>query len=181
MKSRKSPPKAGVAMRYLLYRPAPRPADSIASMSTKRIIVIAGIALFASFLIPVPYLACPSWDVSVVNESGRPLEGMTVRPVYQNYSAENESQEEDRTTDGRGFATFPRRISTASLLRRCVYSIVSAGAGVHASFGRHAYAFTFGHDLQGSATSGQYVTDWTGIPDHMQSQIVATPIEHRVP
>jgi len=148
-------------------------------MRTTRIIVIAGIALFGLSVIPVPYLACPRWDVIVVDESGQPLTGMTVRLVYQDYSAERESHEEDRTTNERGYVTFPRRISTASFLQRSFYTLVSAGAGVHSSFGRHAYVSTFGHSLEGTATSGQHVTDWTGAPGHMQSQIIATREEHR--
>jgi hypothetical protein len=126
-------------------------------------------------LIPVPYLACPTWDVWVIDENGQPVQGVTVRLVYQNYSVEPGSHEEDRVTNQSGYAAFPHRESSASMLRRCFYTALSATAGVHASFGRHAWVFAFGKGVHGSATSGQIVTNWTGSPDHMESRIVTKP------
>lgn len=40
-------------------------------------------------LVPYPYLAVPDWDVQVVNDQGAPMEDMTVRLTYVNYSAES--------------------------------------------------------------------------------------------
>ena len=143
-------------------------------MAVTRRIALVGVALIGLSLIPIPYLASPAWEVSVVDDTGQPVQGVTVRLSYQNYSAERHSHEENRTTDERGQATFPRWESSASLLELCYYSGLSARAGVHASFGRHAGVFVFGHGLDGTATSGRFVTDWTGSPDHMESRIVLT-------
>ena len=44
----------------------------------------------------------PEWEVWVVDQAGQPIEGMTVRMTYQNYSAEIESHPDDRTTDAKG-------------------------------------------------------------------------------
>jgi hypothetical protein len=53
------------------------------------------------------------------------------------------------------------------------YTISTAGAGVHASFGRHPYVFAFGGGYEGNAVDGKYVTEWRGTPDSMESRIVA--------
>ena len=71
---------------------------------------------------------------------------MTVRLSYQNYSLEDESHEMDRITDQRGQVTFPAQTIHASFLRRCYYTVLSARAGVHASFGPSASVFAFGMD-----------------------------------
>jgi hypothetical protein len=135
--------------------------------------VVVGAIILALLLIPIPYRACPTWDVWVVDDGGQPVRDVTVRLVYQNYSAESRSHENDRITNERGHAIFPRQESSASVLRRCYYTVLSATAGVHGSFGRHAWVFAFGKGLEGNATSGPIVTDWTGSPDHMESRIVA--------
>jgi hypothetical protein len=144
-------------------------------MKSVRTAAIVGAIVLGLSLIPIPYLECPSWEVSVVDDHGRPVQGATARLVYRNYSAEVRSHEEDRITDERGQAAFPRRESSASILRLCYYTGSAARAGVHAGFGRHAWVFAFGKGLYGVSTSGELVTDWTGSPDHIESRIVAGP------
>jgi hypothetical protein len=135
---------------------------------------LAGAVLAALALIPIPYLASPRWEVWVVDNAGTPIEGMTVRRVYQDYSIESEGHEEDRITNGQGYTFFPAATSSSSIAQRCIFTVLSARAGVHASFGRHASVFAFGNGRQGAAVSGPYVTDWTGGPAYMKSRITAT-------
>jgi len=51
----------------------------------KRILLFVGVALaltftvFVYWLFPVSSLAAPEWEVTVVDEHGKPVEGMTVR------------------------------------------------------------------------------------------------------
>jgi hypothetical protein len=116
--------------------------------------------------------------VQVVDQNGKPIAGMLVRLDYQNYSVEQEGHEEDRITDGSGHAKFPRHTSSASLLRRCYYTAQSGAAFAHASFGPHDSVFALGNHLEGSATSGEFVTDWTGHPAQMESRIVAHPAKY---
>lgn len=142
-------------------------------MKLKWKIVAAG--MLALTLIPIPYLASPEWSVLVVDESGNPIPGILVRLEYQNYSVERGGHEEDRTTDEHGRATFPSHKSSASTLRRCYYSAQSAMALAHASFGPNAYVLAFGDHLEGDATTGGFITFWTGHPDRMESQIIAHP------
>ena len=137
---------------------------------------MVGIGVVAAALIPIGYLASPKWDVFVVDDGGHPLEGMTVRSTYQNYSTETNGHEEDQQTDKSGHASFQAHQSSASIARCVMFTLLSARGGVHASFGRHAYLFAFGRGLQGSAVSGQYVMDWTGTPSEIKTRITATRV-----
>jgi hypothetical protein len=144
--------------------------------SQRLCIAISATAAITAF-VPVPYLASPKLDVVVVDSAGEPIEGITVRSVYQNYSAESAGHEEDQRTDKSGYAAFPAHWSSASTARRLVFTLRSAAmAGVHGGFGRHAYVFAFGKGLQGSAVSGQFVMDWTGTPEEIKTQMTVTPL-----
>lgn len=136
------------------------------------IAVFVAVLSLAAFL-PIPYDAAPAWDVWVVDETDRPLEGMKVRLSFQNYSAETEHHELDAITNKQGRVSFPSQRASASIPRFMLYSARSAASGVHASFGRHASVFAFGHGRAGSATADDVVTDWTGSPPEMKSRIVA--------
>jgi hypothetical protein len=143
--------------------------------------IIAGVgtaAILAMFVINpvITTAATPLWEVWVLDANGRPLAGMTVRLSWQNYSAETSGHEEDRRTDANGYVAFPSRKLRASISDRLLGTIRSASGGAHSSFGPHAYVFAFGQGLQGSAVTGEYVADWTGKPDKVQSRIVAKPL-----
>jgi hypothetical protein len=139
---------------------------------------IVGAAFAAIALIPIPYLASPRWQVWVVDGSGAPVEGMTVRLVYQNYSTEAEGHEEDQTTGKQGYVALPAHRSSASVTRRCIFTLISALAGVHASFGPHAYVFAFGKGMEGHAVSGRYIVNWRGSPADIETRITARPLNN---
>jgi hypothetical protein len=148
----------------------------------KKIVLFVGIALtltfavFAYRLFLVSSLAAPEWEVIVVDEHGRPVEGMTVRETWQNYSVEAAGHETDRQTDAKGHVTFPARKAEYSLLSQVAGTLSAlVHFNVHASYGPHASVFAFGNHLEGTATTGEYVTDWTGYPPSMQSRIVVRP------
>lgn len=146
--------------------------ESFFTNSNQAKAVLAVVVVIAIFF-PIQYLAAPEWDVQVTNEAGAPLAGVNVRLVYENYSAESHSHEITRITDQSGHVGFPAQYNAASLLQRIFYTVRSANEGVHASFGRHAGVFAFGRGYEGEAVSGPYITDWTGSPPAMMSQIVA--------
>ena len=141
--------------------------------NVRRVVVVLASVLLIVSLLPMRYLASPRWDVWIVTDDGRPLAGINVRLVYQNYSTEGQSHEVTLRTDENGRVMFPAQYERASLVQRLFYTASSAGAGVHASFGRHAYVFAFGDGDEGDAVTGKYVTDWHGTPESMQSRIVA--------
>lgn len=140
----------------------------------RRTIKITAVVLLIGILLcPIPYTAAPAWAVWVIDEVGVPIQGMNVRLSYQNHSAESKGHELDAITDSQGHVYFPRRTASASIGRHIIYFAWSATTGVHASFGRHANVFAFGQGRQGSATTGDVITDWTGAPQEMESRIVA--------
>ena len=148
----------------------------------KKTVLSVGVALaltfavFAHWLFPVSSLAAPEWDVTVVDENGKPVEGLTVRETWQNYSVEATGHETDRQTDAQGRATFPAHKTECSLLSQVAGTLSALmHFNVHASYGPHASVFAFGKHSEGTATSGQYVTDWTGHPSSMYSLIVVRP------
>ena len=80
-----------------------------------------------------------------MDQTHRPLSRITVREVWQQYSIENFSHEEDRLTNDKGEAQFPIRKQWASLGARffgCAGKI--AKAAVHASCGASSYIVAFG-------------------------------------
>jgi len=79
---------------------------------------LIGIAVVLAMLWPIKTLSAPAWDVTVVDKSGVPVAGITVRESYQNYSAESTGHEEDQQTDIQGEAKFTRKTLSASLLQR---------------------------------------------------------------
>jgi hypothetical protein len=121
---------------------------------------------------PMRYLAAPRWSVAVVRDDGQPLANTNVRLVCQNYSAEGRSHELTLITDENGRVLFPEQYERICVLQRLYYTVSSAEAGVHASFGRHAYVFAFGGGYEGNAAAGKYSTEWSGTPDSMESRIV---------
>ncbi len=140
-------------------------------------LIISVFAVIVFLAWPVTSAESPYWEVWVINPSGQPLDGMTVTLSYQNYSAEAEEHTEQKRTDPSGYVVFSSRTLTASRWRRIVTTLQSAGAGVHASFGPHAWVMAHGNRLDGIAISNGYVTDWRGSPPHMASRIVAKPTQ----
>src|SRR6185437_12362819 len=96
-----------------------------------------------------------------------------LRLVYQDYSNEATSHGMTVTTANNGEGQVPAQYRTTGLVQYLIYSALSAAAGVHASFGRHAYVFAFGNGYVGEALTGQHVTDWRGTPEIMNSKILA--------
>ena len=144
----------------------------------KRIGLFLIISVFAAIVFlawPVTSAESPYWEVWVTNESGQPLDGMTVTLSYQNYSTESEGHSEQKQTDPSGYVVFSPQSLKANRWQRIVTTLQAAGAGVHASFGPHAWVMAHGNGLDGIAVSNGYVTDWRGSPPRMVSRIVAKP------
>jgi hypothetical protein len=143
------------------------------SSKHKRAMVLLAAVVLLSGLYPVRYLAAPRWEVWVVNEAGVPLQDVSVRLSYKNYSAESDSHEITLTTDSTGHVLFSQQYGWACLIQEAFYIAAAASGGVHASFGRHAFVFVFGRGYDGTAVSGNYVTDWSCSPAEMVSKITA--------
>ncbi|HEU5234026.1 MAG TPA: hypothetical protein VFU50_14270 [Terriglobales bacterium] len=126
-------------------------------------------------LIPQRYLASPDWKVKVCDVSGKPLQNVTVRLNFQNYSVEDTSHEEDQLTDANGYVHFPEHRRWTMSAIRAFYTLKAAQALAHASFGPHASVFAFRDGLEGDVVTLGYIYDWTGQPSHVESSITLKP------
>jgi hypothetical protein len=143
-------------------------------MKYKAFFLVGSLVALVVFLAwPVTTVQSPYWEVWVTDEAGQSLQGMTVTVSYENYSAESEGHSEQKRTDAGGYVVFSPKSLTASRWRRLMTLIQSARAGVHASFGPHAWVMASGNGLDGTALRDGYVTDWRGAPPRMASKIVA--------
>jgi hypothetical protein len=120
------------------------------------IVRVAAAVILASPFIPFPQIVAPDWKIKALDAARRPLAGITVREVWQQYSLEDSSHEEDRATDNRGEVHFPRRThwtNFAGRLLGCARQIASTG--INASCGPHSSLVAFG--------KGVDTMDWTDI------------------
>lgn len=137
-------------------------------LSTRSIIVGVAFLVLAIALIPLPQTVAPNWTITTRDASRKPITGITVREVWQQYSLERSSHEEDRLTDIKGDVHFPRRtywISVVGQFFGCAREI--GGLGLHASCGPHSYLVAFG--------KGVDTIDWTN-PD--QEHATTMPWQH---
>jgi hypothetical protein len=105
----------------------------------KKIWIFAFLGAVALLLLyPFKTTVVPDWKVRIVDEAGNPMRSFRVREVWQHYTIETYSHEEDLITDGDGYVTFPKRTVRGSLLVRIGWPMVNV-INVHASFGPHAY------------------------------------------
>jgi hypothetical protein len=124
--------------------------------------------ILVAALIPLPQTVAPAWTITTLDAARRPLTGVTVREVWQQYSVEDSSHEEDRLTDANGKVQFPRRIywtNVGSRFLGCVRQVGSAG--VHASCGPHSILVAFGNGID--------TMDWA---DLSQEDGTAAPSQH---
>lgn len=121
--------------------------------------------------IPVQTIEAPAWEVTVVDSHGNPVNGVTVREVFKDYSAWGQQGEYDLITSEQGKVIFPKREVRISFANKAIGVASSMTEGIHASFGRHAHVFAFGKCTGDSVKNG-YVEDWTGHPAHNKSTII---------
>ena len=122
------------------------------------LIAVAAVAVVLS-CIPAESVVVPAWSVQVVDKDSRPVEGINVRQVWQDYSVESTSHEEMLVTPPDGRVSFPeRKISTPRIMRVLGPVKNALATGVHAGFGNSCWLIVWGKDgLEGHAiyTPGQ--------------------------
>ncbi len=122
---------------------------------------------------PAEVIVAPEWEVRVLDGEGKPLAGVFVRRVYQHYSVEEQSHEEDAHTDVEGCARFERRTIRASKMRRIIGAFEQISQfTVHASWGPHAFVFANhrGYGEMSGADMGDVL--WSGEGEGKKSTIV---------
>src|SRR5260370_5923810 len=137
---------------------------SLAVMSKSLWILIGSIFAFAALFYPAEVTLAPEWTVRIVDENGQALPSVSVREVWQHYSVEQTSHEEDISTTADGTVHFPRRLlrtSHLSTIVGCVHQF--AQLGVHACCGPVAYVILFKSDygeIQPSDIRGSNRPGW---------------------
>ena len=63
------------------------------------------------------HVACPNWDIYVMDQDGRPMPGIAVHVAAGDPTIENEYTTVDLTTDAYGHVFVPQRVVRASRLR----------------------------------------------------------------
>lgn len=113
----------------------------------RKVSLAVGVILLAALLIPTESVVVPIWSVVVIDTNGKPIEGINVRQVWQDYSVESRSHEEVIVTGKDGKASFPERKVSASTLARILGPVRNVlSTGVHASFGPSSWLVVWGKD-----------------------------------
>jgi hypothetical protein len=113
----------------------------------RKVFLAVGLILLAVLLIPTESLVVPTWSVVVTDTKGKPIEGINVRQVWQDYSVESRSHEEVIVTGKDGIASFPERKVSASPLTRILEPVSNTlSTGVHASFGPSSWLVVWGKE-----------------------------------
>jgi len=130
---------------------------------TRGLPIIASLALFVAGLLLYPFeeLVVPAWTVQLVDPSGAPVPHVRIRQVWQNYSTEIDSHQDESVTDQDGYVTFPERGERSNLLERAFVGFHNLRLGVHGSWGPKSFVFALaGGDMM--STDGNY--NGVGIP-----------------
>lgn len=112
-----------------------------------KVLRISCVVLLATAILPLPQIVAPAWTVTTLDSTHKPLRGLTVREVWQQYSIDTSSHEEDRLTDDNGQARFSRRTHWSTFIGRfagCIRQL--ARTGIDASCGPNSNLVVFGHD-----------------------------------
>jgi hypothetical protein len=141
-----------------------------------RWILVGSVLAIATLFYPAEITLAPDWTVRVVDQNGQSLPSVSVTEVWQHYSLEEISHEEEKVTAGDGSVFFPRRSLRASRFSRivgCAHEFTRST--VHASCGPVAYVIPFKCDygpMQASDTHGSDWTGWFTRSQKMSSQLV---------
>lgn len=109
-------------------------------MNRWSIALVVALVVIAASAIPRPVAVAPEWKLTLVDETNKPMPGISVEESWQHYSLEESPHGETRLTDRNGTTVFPERMYRSSPLWRfvgCVRQI--AQSAVHASCGPHSW------------------------------------------
>jgi hypothetical protein len=117
----------------------------------------------------------PRWDVWVVDEAGKPIAGMNVTEVREDFSCEAVDHSETMFTDQYGHVQFHARFEKWHPFMCTFHTMGEYVPFSHHSRGRHAtvtagdpQGILFGSNLDKDG----HLIEWLGAPDHLTSHIV---------
>lgn len=104
------------------------------------LLLIASCGLLAFGLIPRDYVACPDWDIYLVDQDGHAMPGVPLHIVAMDPTVEDEYASVDKVTDASGHVFVPRRVVRASRLRSFLGAMKQLPALAHAEVNVNGYA-----------------------------------------
>ena len=137
-------------------------------------LILIGLACAAVVsLYPSESVVCPTWTIQVVDEAGNPLRGAFVRQVWQDYSIEPQSHEQDTYTDDSGHVSFPERtVRTPLLFWALGVTSNTVSQGVHTSYGPSAYILAYGDIVDGKRFEGSaHYEDGKPLPKQLKTRV----------
>jgi hypothetical protein len=151
------------------YKNEPKRRGAMRRRMLQAAIVIGTLVfIYLIYISFFPYLAAPTWDVTVLDSGGKAVADLPVSEIWQNYSCETENHKSILKTDDLGQVHFPPVHSRHT--PKCIHETASELlAGVHASLGSHVYIDVPG--LICVTDDKGYCVDWAGRPDHMISRV----------
>ncbi|HYT77638.1 MAG TPA: hypothetical protein VEL79_22990 [Vicinamibacterales bacterium] len=106
----------------------------------KKIAAFFGLLLLVFGLQQRDHVACPDWDIYVVDQDGKPMAGVGMNIYSSDPTVEGESTALVRVTDGQGHVFVPRRVIRASRLRAIYGTLEQLPALAHAEIRANGYA-----------------------------------------
>ena len=92
------------------------------------LLVAAAVGLY-----PWQSMVVPEWKVRIVDQKGVPLANTGVREVWQDYSSETRSHQQDLVTDNDGYVSFPKRTIRSPFVLRIIKSAINSLNPHHSS------------------------------------------------
>jgi hypothetical protein len=71
-----------------------------------KVLVSSGVAIAILAFYPRQETVAPDWHINVTDDSGRPLIGIKITEVWQDYTVERNSHEDSQVTDADGHLVF---------------------------------------------------------------------------
>lgn len=120
------------------------------------------------------YVACPDWDIYVVDQDGKPMPGIVMHVAAMDPKVEESYATADLTTDAQGHIFVPRRVIRASRLRAFWGALKQMPALAHGENRANGYATTppppgYGYANPGEPGAGAY---WYDETQHATSRVV---------
>ena len=108
-------------------------------------------------MVPRRIVVAPEWKITLTDQLGTAMTGVTLQRASQDYSLEHSPQVETKSTDADGTVVFPRRVRYAGVAQSffgCAKQVHRFA--YHASCGTHTWVQVRYPAGYGVATEGEY-------------------------
>lgn len=139
-------------------------------------LALAGIALLLVMgLWPRDYVACPDWDIYVVDQDHKPMPGVPMHVSATDPKVEDRFPSLDFTTDEQGHVFVARRVVRSSRLRSMWGALKQFPALAHAETKSNGYAHVpppTGYGYANPGEPGESGAYWYNETGHVRSTVI---------